>query len=110
MKNHIFPHPGTTGCIAMTELRRLLKQSPGKVMVIDVRSPDEYLNMHIPGAINIPNGELQNRLAELPKQKQIITACGKGGGRSEQAATLLKENGFEKTAWLCGGTNGWFSL
>jgi rhodanese-related sulfurtransferase len=97
-------------CFAIAELRQVLKQLPDKIIVIDVRNPDEFMNMHIPGAINIPLSEIQNHLPELPKQKQIITACGKGGGRSEQAATLLKENGFENTTWLCGGTNGWFSL
>jgi len=37
----------------------------------------------------------------------LVTACGKGGGRSTQASNLLKELGFENTYWLCGGTQGW---
>jgi len=86
----------------------LLKQSPDQITIIDVRSPDEYTDKHIPGAINIPLAELENRSNELSKQAIIITACGKGGGRSAQSAELLKQLGFVKANFLCGGTFGWY--
>jgi len=37
----------------------------------------------------------------------VFTACGKGGGRSTEAAKLLRENGFTNSNWICGGTLGW---
>ena len=77
-------------------------------MIIDVRNPDEYAEKHIPGAINFPLNELENRTKVLSKQTIIITACGKGGGRSAQAAELLKQLGFIKANFLCGGTFGWY--
>ncbi len=80
-----------------------------RVIIIDVRNPEEYAINHIPNAVNIPLGELQNRDKEFEKDAIIITACGKGGGRSAQASVLLKEKGFSNSAFLCGGTLGWFS-
>lgn len=97
-------------CIAAEELQRLIKQSPQQLTIIDVRSPEEYQEKHIPNAINIPLDELETRLNELSKQAFIITACGKGGGRSAQAAALLKQQGFIHAGFLCGGTFGWYDI
>ena len=98
----------TQNCIAREELTILLQQSPEKVLIIDVRSAEEYAEKHIPAAIHISLNELENRSEEFSKEKIIVTACGKGGGRSAQAAEWLRQNGFH-SAWLCGGTMGWFT-
>lgn len=100
--------PIAIGCIAQTDLQQLIKQSPELVTIIDVRSREEYAEKHIPGAINIPLDELESRANELSKQAMLITACGKGGGRSAQAAELLKQLGYSKAIFLCGGTFGWY--
>jgi rhodanese-related sulfurtransferase len=92
----------------LAELQQLLNQSPDQIIIIDVRSPEEYAEKHIPGAINIPLGELESRSKELSEQALIITACGKGGGRSAEAAAILKQQGFSKAFFLCGGTVGWY--
>lgn len=76
-------------------------------MVIDVRSPEEYNEGHIPGAINIPLAELPDGLAETDKEAHVVTVCGKGGGRSATAAETLKSNGYRNAQYLCGGTLGW---
>ncbi len=47
----------------------------GRAVVIDVRPPDEYRAGHIPGALSIPLGELDNRLGELPARKEIVAYC-----------------------------------
>jgi rhodanese-related sulfurtransferase len=95
-------------CFAKTDLQQLIKQSPDQLIIIDVRSPEEFAEKHIPGAINIPLSELESRSNELSKQAVIVTACGKGGGRSAQGAELLKQLGFSKANYLCGGTFGWY--
>ena len=95
-------------CIVIEELQQLLKQSPDKITIIDVRSPEEFGEKHIPGAINIPLGELESSSIELSKQAMIITVCGKGGGRSQQGAALLKQIGFINARFLCGGTLAWY--
>lgn len=95
-------------CFAIAHLKQLLNQSPGQPVIIDVRSQEEFTEKHIPGAINIPLNELESRATGLSKQAIIITACGKGGGRSAQAAELLKQMGFINASFLCGGTFGWY--
>jgi rhodanese-related sulfurtransferase/DNA-binding transcriptional ArsR family regulator len=47
----------------------------GDVVVLDVRPDDEYVAGHVPGAVSIPAAELQRRLAELPRAKEIVAYC-----------------------------------
>ncbi len=102
--------PMAISCFAPAALQQMMKQSsPDQFTIIDVRNPDEYAEKHIPGAINIPLGELESRSMGLSKQSIIITACGKGGGRSAQGAEKLKQRGFIKAIFLCGGTFGWYN-
>lgn len=79
------------------------------IVLIDVRSKEEYAAMHIPSAINIPIEDLINEAILFNKENQYIIICGKGGGRSADAATALKKLGYA-AAWLCNGTLGWYSL
>ncbi|MHB1678060.1 MAG: ArsR/SmtB family transcription factor [Sulfuriferula sp.] len=53
----------------------LVRVRAGEMMVIDVRPEAEYLSGHICGAINIPLGSLPNRLAELPRNQEIVAYC-----------------------------------
>ena len=56
--------------------KELLKQArKGLVTVIDLRPVEEYAAGHVPGAINIPLPELQKRLRDLPKGKEIVAYC-----------------------------------
>ncbi len=71
----------------------LLDQSSTKI--IDVRTPEEYEDVHIPGAINYPIESLQDSLTYLDRTEDIIVVC-RTGNKSSQAKKLLKENGFEK--------------
>jgi rhodanese-related sulfurtransferase len=95
-------------CIEVDEVKLALQQNK-KIQIIDVRSKEEFKINHIPNAINIALTELQFQLNLLNKDYQIITVCGKGGGRSSEAAKILKELGF-KAHWLCGGTNKWLNI
>lgn len=78
-----------------------------KVTIIDVRSSEEFEAQHIPNAINIPVDELQERIINMGQDQLFVTACGKGGGRSEKGASILNEMGY-KAFFLEGGTFGWF--
>ena len=56
--------------------KELLKQArKGLVTVIDLRPVEEYAAGHVPGAINVPLPELQKRLRDLPKGKEIVAYC-----------------------------------
>lgn len=90
-------------CVSRAELHA---KRHGAV-VVDVRSREEFEAAHVEGAVNIPLEALDQRAAELPKNALIVTVCGKGGGRSDRAAALLRSIGFASARSLCGGTQGW---
>ena len=76
------------------------------VFLIDVREPDEYAAGHIPGITLIPMGEVASRLAELPRDKEIIVTC-RTGNRSGQVADLLRQQGFTNVHNMSGGIVAW---
>ena len=82
-----------------------IKDNPG-VFLLDVREPDEYAAGHIPGITLIPMGEVAARLAELPRDKEIIVTC-RTGNRSGQVADLLREQGFTNVHNMSGGIVAW---
>ena len=90
--------------ITIDELKEI--HSTDKVIVLDVRKPSEYLEGHIPNALNIPVDDLELRIAEIPNNKLIVTTCGRGGGRARRAQTLLEEKGLS-VKWLEGGSLGY---
>ncbi len=71
------------------------------VRLIDVREPDEYAGGHIPGAENIPLGELPQRLPD--PSERVIVVCA-SGGRSARAAQLLTDLGVRDVSNVLGGT------
>jgi rhodanese-related sulfurtransferase len=88
--------------MTQADFKPLLKH--GKVFVLDVRNAKEFEEGHIPWAKHIPLKELLQRMKELPTDKLIVTVCGKGGGRSAEAAALIPD-----ADWLEGGTAGYFA-
>ncbi len=79
-------------------------------VILDVRSPQEFAQGHVDGAINIPLEALAQRASELAHDASVVTVCGKGGGRSERAAEQLRANGFPSARSLCGGTQAWMQM
>lgn len=79
-------------------------------LILDVRSPREYKNGHVPGAINIPHDMLDSRLVELGSHinKDVVLYCG-SGGRVVIAANILRSAGFSRLLHLDGDMNGWRS-
>lgn len=75
---------------------------PDKAVIFDVRKKSEYLSEHLVGAINVPLNEINNHLAEFPKEKKFILHCA-GGYRSMIAASILKQRGWDNFADVIGG-------
>lgn len=69
---------------------------------IDVREPDEVAAGTLPGAINIPLGQLAGRAAELDPGRRVVLLC-RSGGRSTAAAEHLTRIGFTDVVNLAGG-------
>lgn len=76
------------------------------VLLIDVREQAEYDAGHIPGITLIPMSVIENRLAEIPKDKTVIVSC-QSGRRSAQIASFLQEQGFTNIHDLDGGFSAW---
>ncbi len=91
-------------CIEKSKLEKL--KDSLDILILDVRSTEEYDERHIEGAWNVTIDQLPEKLNELKTADLVVTVCGKGGGRSAKAAQLLKEKGLN-SLWLCGGTLGW---
>lgn len=91
--------------IASHEVRNRLQE--GKLVLIDVRNPDEWEHAHLPNSINIPLLELEKELAKLSPDQEIVTICGIGGGRSAAAFSVLEGKGFKMVKLLQGGLNAW---
>jgi len=82
-----------------------IRQNP-VVFLLDVREPDEYAAGHIPSITLIPSGEVADRLAELPRDKEIIVTC-RTGNRSAQVASMLRDQGFTNVHNMTGGIVAW---
>lgn len=83
------------GSISVTEFDTLAKNTPANILIIDVRNPEEVEKTgKIKGAINIPAGDVADRLGEIPKDKEPVLYCSTGA-RSEMAYNVLKEKGYK---------------
>lgn len=80
---------------------------PGLV-VLDVRTAEEFAAGHVPGAINIPHDQVEARLGELAgaKDKDVVLYC-RSGRRAQAAAGVLARSGFTRLSHLEGDYPGW---
>ncbi len=76
-----------------------------KATVLDVREPGEYREGHLPGAVNIPMGQLTARFGELDRSKPVHVVCA-SGNRSSAVTEVLTAAGFDAIN-VAGGTNAW---
>ena len=85
-------------------LDKLNEMSKEGNLILDVRSPQEYKEGHINGAVLIPEYELKFRLKEIPEDKEtIIVVYCQSGSRSRKACNYLKSMGYKNVYNLYGG-------
>lgn len=76
-------------------------------IILDVRTPEEFAEGHVPGAKNIPHDQVGNHLDELKKYKKIYMHC-KAGGRAQTAFMELKSKGLNNLVCVSvGGMADW---
>ncbi len=90
--------------ISPQELRQKLERGED-ILLLDIRSPQEYEICHIEGSILLPSEEVFKRYEELPRDKEIVIICHHGV-RSEAQVVFLRGQGF-KAHSLKGGINLW---
>jgi hydroxyacylglutathione hydrolase len=75
-------------------------------LVIDVRQASEFSSGHVPNSIHVGAGVLQDRLADLPRNRPIAMICA-SGYRASIGASLLRAAGFEDVSWVADGLPAW---
>ena len=95
--------------ITATELKDMLDHGED-IFLIDVREPNEYEIVSIPGAVLIPKGEFLSgaALERLPQDKRIVLHC-KSGQRSAEALAVVKDAGFSDAVHVGGGVLAWIN-
>jgi len=83
-----------------------LSEKGTKAVLVDVREPGEYKSGHARGAKNIPLSQIQQRVNEVPRDREVFLIC-QSGHRSMQAANLLQQQGLDKVVRVNGGTSIW---
>ncbi len=81
-------------------------KSPIPFMLLDVRTAEEYAEGHIRGAKLIPVQELEQRISEVPKDRQVYVYC-RSGGRSSRASKILADAGYARIENVQGGFMAW---
>ena len=76
-------------------------------IILDVRTPAEFKERHIPDAINVPNENIGSaEIPQLPDKDQLIMVYCRSGNRSKQASEKLVKLGYSNVVEF-GGINGW---
>lgn len=95
------------------EARELLLKHQGdpNLVILDVRTPEEYDRGHLPNShlINFYNPNFQGEIAKLDKTKQYLVYC-RSGNRSSKAATMMSGMGFGQIMNLTSGVGGGFPI
>ena len=76
----------------MSTISEVLKMK--ETVVVDVRTPAEFMGGHVGGSVNIPLNEIPQRMDELKRMGMVVLCCA-SGARSMNAAMYLKQNGIE---------------
>ena len=100
--------PSTTisfGDITVEEAKSLV-ESNVSLIIVDVRTREEYDSGHIEGAILIPVSELEGRINELSKEEELLIYC-RTGNRSSNSVNILKANGYTKIFHMNDGIIAW---
>jgi phage shock protein E len=94
--------------IAADQLTERLDKKDTELLVLDVRTPEEFAAGHLPGAVNIPHDQLPNRIAEITnaKNKDVVVYC-RTGRRAAIAEDTLAAHGFKRVMHLDGDMIKW---
>jgi rhodanese-related sulfurtransferase len=88
------------------QLLEHLRSHPDHLFVLDVRTPQEFAEGHVPGAVNVPYDQVASRLAEVPKDKDVVLYC-RSGRRAGLAADVLAAQGYTRLSHLEGDMTAW---
>jgi hydroxyacylglutathione hydrolase len=97
---------GSLQTIPQITLQQMSAGGQNGSLVLDVRGEGEWRSGHVPGSLNVPVAQLQRRLREIPRDRQLIVHC-QTGARAAIAASLLAAEGFAHVRLFSGGFAEW---
>src|SRR5260221_4139058 len=102
-------HAASGSTITATELKAML-DGDEKIFLVDVREPNEYEIVSIPGSVLIPKDQFLTgaALEQLPQDRRIVLHC-KSGARSAECLAVVKNAGFSDAVHVGGGVLAWVS-
>ena len=84
-----------------------MMETESDYVILDVRTPEEFKERHIPDAINVPNESIgSGEIPQLPDKNQLIMVYCRSGNRSKQASEKLVKLGYTNVVEF-GGINDW---
>ena len=94
------------GNVTSSQAQALLARNQ-KIVLLDVRTPEEYRQAHLRGSVLIPLGELGRRGQEVPRDRPVLVYCAVGA-RSTSAADFLSSRGYREVYNMTDGIVGWY--
>ncbi|MDP2109702.1 MAG: rhodanese-like domain-containing protein [Thiobacillus sp.] len=88
------------GTISIPTFERIMKENPSQIVVVDVRDDREFKKGSMPGAINVPVGDIEKKMGELPKDKPVIFVCPTGARSGEAYDTVMMLDGGVKAYFV----------
>lgn len=92
--------------VSSAQAKALLARD-SRIVLLDVRTPEEYRQAHLRGALLIPLGELSKRVREIPRDRPLLVYCAVGA-RSVPAAGFLAARGYGEIYQMSDGLVGWY--
>ena len=92
--------------ISSREAKTLLAKN-NSIYLLDVRTPQEFNQARLSGAVLIPINEFERRISEVPRNKPILVYCAVGS-RSKPVADLLTQRGYKEVYHMADGIVGWY--
>ncbi len=86
---------------------QLADSGPRSPLIVDVRNPDEFAQVRVPGSILVPLPVFVERCNELPADRPLLVIC-RTGNRSASATAFLLRSGYPEAANVVGGIVAWY--
>jgi len=98
--------PTSLPSVDVAEADRRLREDPARPVLLDVREPNEFVAVRVPGAMLLPTSAFAARIAELPAERPLFVIC-RTGVRSAAVTGYLARTGRAEVFNVTGGMDAW---
>lgn len=112
LRGRLSASPSQTGALpslpAEISVQQAAEMRDAGAFVLDVRQPEEWDEYHIPATTLIPLEQLESRLNEVPRDREVVVVC-RSGNRSQAGRDILRQAGYTQVTSMAGGLKGWMA-